>query len=376
MAKVDLVNVPEPDLAELWFDSATGKWYIVYNTPDDQYDFWLMYEVTDPKAIVPPGVELKADRTGTLRDFLKLGGLNAGKDVELSNFTEHPFTAWESLINRQAEVRPWLRDEEVLALLAEALLEGRELTEAEFQTTNWWRSHNAAERQWLLTVESDPKEAERLLSQNRIIIGELLKEAGINNASQEVIRWLSNQYTQGRWDSTYLNAQIKAMSDPYSGIRIDTELSAVIGNQKLDVTRAEEDTVRSMVAAWLGPTFGKWGEQEIARWAGRLRNDPDAQIELEEFLKKQRLALLPEYENPNLTYQDIAAPWKNFVTSEWGQIADETDPLFTKILKLNDSAEAGKLLRQEGLKRGIGKVLQDITAAIGQAQGGGVRRAI
>ena len=55
---------------------------------------------------------------------------------------------------------------------------------------------------------------------------------------------------------------------------------------------------------------------------------------------------------------------------------DETDDVFQSLIRLNDTAEGGKLLRGEGLKRGVEKVKQDALTGIMGSTGGLVRRAI
>ena len=57
----------------------------------------------------------------------------------------------------------------------------------------------------------------------------------------------------------------------------------------------------------------------------------------------------------------------------WGQTADETDPLFMRIVRTNDLATAEQILRTEGLRRGIGTVVNDVMAAATSALGGGVQ---
>jgi len=73
----------------------------------------------------------------------------------------------------------------------------------------------------------------------------------------------------------------------------------------LDVTREGEDTVRELAAKWLGPSLGEMSDRQVSRWAGLIRNDPDAQQEFEATMRQQRLAMLPGYTNQNLTYEDI-----------------------------------------------------------------------
>lgn len=141
-------------------------------------------------------------------------------------------------------------------------------------------------------------------------------------------------------------------------------------------TREHEDTVEAEVNRWLGPAIAQgWDDEQIERWAGRLRNDPNAEIELTEHLQRQRLALFPEHENPELTYEDIASPWRGFVQQHWGQQADEMDPMFHQLVRNNDAAANLTLLRKKGLERGVGKVTQDLQSEALRVFNGQVRQA-
>ncbi len=144
----------------------------------------------------------------------------------------------------------------------------------------------------------------------------------------------------------------------------------------MGTTREGELAVENLVNRRLGPVHGAWDQELIDEWAGKIRNDPDAITDLTEFLQNQRMVLFPGYENATLTYQDIAAPWKGFVTQMWGQTADETDSLFATLLKNNDAHENAALLRKEGLSRGIGQIEQDAQQQMLTSTGGTVRRPV
>jgi hypothetical protein len=81
-------------------------------------------------------------------------------------------------------------------------------------------------------------------------------------------------------------------------------------------------------------------------------------------LRAQRLALYPQYDE-NLTYDDIASPWRSFYTQQWGQeVVDERNSSFQKLIELNSTEEGAKWMRKEGLKRGVKKVEEDALAGI------------
>ena len=141
----------------------------------------------------------------------------------------------------------------------------------------------------------------------------------------------------------------------------------------LDVTRENEDLVRDLSTRWLGPSIGAMSDTEIGSWAGRIRNDPDAQQELESTLRQQRLAMLPDY-TENLTYEDIVAPVRRLATKTWGQpVNDET--LLVDLANTGDYTEMAKRLRKEGLANGIAKPVQDALGGLmGTSMGDRVQR--
>lgn len=361
-----------PGDPEVWMDKQSGKAYIVYFVPDTEPPIPLLYLATEKElqAAFGPGKKVVYDKTFENTAALKkTGPLEWGTRAELANDTEDPFEAWASAVNDQAAVRPWLRDNEVLALIVEGLVEGREITAAEFEQTSWWRDHSDAQRQWMLLWESDPATAKNRLADQEILVGNMLREAGMSNPDRTLIQTIARNYMTGTWTQTYTTQQIKAITDPYSKVPVDAALKR--WSSGADTTSAGEEQVRQMVSQWLGPSFGAWSDSKVAAWAGRLRNDPDAEGQLVEMLRNQRMALFPEYTDPNLTYDDIADPWRNVWEQTLGEMADETNKLFTQIVRGNDVELAGQKLRKHGMATGNRKVIADFTdglmgTAIGQ----------
>ena len=91
------------------------------------------------------------------------------------------------LYETEVRVKPWLADPEILSLWLGAALEGRSISDAEFQGTEWWRTHTDTERQWLALNASDPATADRLIRDNQMQVADLFAQAGISNASQDLI---------------------------------------------------------------------------------------------------------------------------------------------------------------------------------------------
>lgn len=363
------LNQVPPNL-EVW--DVAGQLYLVRMVPGTQPPIPLVWKLAagDKEAL---GVKT-IDRTfGSYNDFALTGPIQSGTTHELINTTEDPWEQIQSNYETEVKVKPWLADDEILALWLGAALEGRSITDSELQGTEWWQTHTESERQWISLNASDPATAEQLIADNRIRVADMFKAAGVGNASDELIQTVADKWTTGAWSQIYATDQIRLLGDPQLGGTLDPALSAFGG---VDTTREGEDVVKNMIQQWLGPAASQyWQQDNIEKWAGKLREDPDARLELEEALRNHRMALFPEYENPNLTYEDIAAPWRGVWSNIWGSVADETDPLFSKIVRLNDRAAAESLLRKEGLKKGNKSVAQNLMSDVGSAFGGQVRRA-
>lgn len=137
----------------------------------------------------------------------------------------------------------------------------------------------------------------------------------------------------------------------------------------------EEERVRALLVKWLGPRVAaQYGDAWIAEHAGLIRNGgPGAEDQIVEKLRAARMSLLPNYD-PNLSYDDIAGPFRAEYEQFAGTDANEaTDPMFMKLLQQNDAVVNQRMLRQEGLKRGWAPVLEEATQAMGSAFGGQVR---
>ncbi len=346
-----------------------NDYYIVHETTGSDGEplvlAWKAPSYSDVESFFGPDQEVIVNKT---IDELPADVLMFGSTDELANMTEDPITTWRNTLETEAKTQPWLLDPDYQALSLMAVLEGRPLSESEIQQTNWWKTHTEAQRQWMKVFHGDPETAQQMMADNRMKTFDALRNAGVNNPSEELVNFMADQLTTGEWSQTYFTHQIQAVSDPAAGISIDPSLDDLI-DSPLDTTQAGEKEVRDLVLKWLGPTYGTWDDELISEWAGRLRNDPDAELYLVEQLKDQKQAMFPEYMR-EATYDTIAAPWKGYVYQAWGEQIDETDPLFTQILTMNDAGEAGKLLTQEGLNRGNNKVTNSVQMALNNSFGG------
>jgi len=376
---VDLNNVPRD--AYVW--NVDNQLYVAYEVPGagDVYDgppIYMAYEVYR-NDLVEAGLWSKGETLPTIspirkEDFDRVAILFSGDTNQLTQDNRNPFAAFTETITEQSQVAPWITDSEVIGLIAEAALEGREISDAEWQTTNWYQTHNESEREWLRTYYSDPSTATQLTTDAQIAVGNALQAAGVSNAPEALINWVAGKYVSGEWSQTYTTEQVALFADPYATGKRDVQFENYLSSTALtgvDRTTEREREVRELYSKWLGPTLGKLTDQETAEIAGRLRDDPDYEDQLVQSLKQSRLAAFSNYTNPELTYEDIARPWRNLTTSVWGQTADETQGWWQEMVKSNDFATAQTTLREKGLEQDITQVTQDATQALQQALGQG-----
>ena len=379
-AFTEFVNIPENGL--LW--NVGGSFYIVYEVPGSQGELYegnpiyMAYEVKDNN-LVNAGIlspEATAPQPNATMDqaFFDSIAIVTGNTDQLSAEIDNPFASFVETITEQSQVAPWITDPEMLSLIAEAAVEGRTVSDAEWQTTNWYRTHSESEREWLRTYYEDPSTAAQSITDGQIAIANALQASGVSNAPEALVNWLADKFVTGQWTQNYTTEQISLFADPYATGKRDTDFESYLTSTAItgvDRTSQREAEVRDLYAQYLGPVLGKVTDSEAAEIAGRLRNDPDFKDQLIAGLKQSRLAAFSNYTNPELTYEDIARPWRNLTASIWGQSADETQGWWQEMVKTNDFAKAEETLRTKGLELDVTQVTQDASTALTQALGQG-----
>jgi hypothetical protein len=350
-------------------------YYILYTIPDTNIP--ISYEATeqDIRGLFPLDFDQQQFKSLTTAEFNQLGAIDFGNVAELYDprLISQGMTPWEGFIDyldKEAELRPWLADEEMVFLLAESTLEGRTVTEAEWKTTDWWRTHTQDERDWLLlsqgkAIDELPADAQSKIQDDKIAIRNAMIQAGIANPPDNLINWMSNKFTTGQWSNVYTEDQIALVADPSKVGTLDTDLQDFISGDAIeyDTTRAGEDRVTQLYKRYLGPVFGDVSANLIAEEAGKIRNDADYEQELIKKLTAQKKSLFPNYAE-DVTYEEFSAPWENFTTNQWGQQVDTTSDYFQEVLKLNDATKASKYLTQKGLDMGVDKVVNEALDAL------------
>ena len=364
-----------PGKPEIW---KKGKnWYAVYYIPGTEPPIPIIYKIPtwDEVKSFFGGKTPVADRNVTDADIKASGGIMMGTTDNIPEEDGDPWAGFLERMDRAAETQPWLEDPEVFALHASAWLEGREVEQWELEGTSWWQSQNERQRDWAWTVMRDPEEAKTRMEDRNSAVALALAELGIV-LDEKVVSYIASQVEMGHWSVAKGLEQINAIAGgSNSRYELDTGLADVIGGATVASSTMGTQNVIDLYLEWLGPAMGQVSEAEAAKWATKIRELGDvAREELIAQLKQSRLALFPEYTDESMTYRQIAAPWKNFASNIWGQTIDESSDMFLQILRANDSGEAGKILRREGLDQGISKVGQTMKLdALGPE--GSVRRA-
>jgi len=387
-------NIPEgADLVDV-----EGQLFLRYAVPGagslyQGSTIFMFYEVKDNDPIeagfVTPGENFFINAKFSYDD-LDLMGVIAGNSADLpgndpaTGKAPHPFTSFAENLAKEATIQPWILDPDSVALIAEAALEGREVTRAEWFSTNWYKTHNEAERSWLEEYTADPLTATQKANDYKLQVASALKAAGVSGgydtdtnkelaAPDSLSGWIANKWVTGEWSEAYTTEQLALFADPFrSGVR-DAKFSEYIdggGVGGLNRTAEQEDRVRGLYTQWLGPVFGSLTDAEVAEKAGRIRNNPDYEAALVESLKTSRLALFPKHTNTELTYDDIVSPYRGITRQIWGQEADETQGWWQDMVATNDYEASQTLLREKGLEQNVGQVTVEATRALEEALGG------
>jgi len=367
-----------PGHPEIWKDVDTGRIYVVFYPEGMDPPFPLRYVVNSEEVLKTyfGDKSVAYDHEYTAAEMAALGAVTKGDVSEIEDTTGDPWAGFTIKMEQAAKVMPWLEDDDVFAVIAAAYLEGRTPEAYEFTGTEWYDTHNEAERAWLTTVAQDPAEATQTLETYRSkVVAEFLK-LGVAVPSDEVVDYVTQQWAQGSWSNDELSDQIAAVTGGGEGVVMDEGLGNIVGDFTMSRGKKYVDTVRSLWGEWLGSAYTPT-EDEVAKWAAILRDDETGGTSrLTEMLRGQRLSLFPEYGDANLTWDNISGPWKSMAYNTWGVQIDESDPFLQELVRLNDANAAGKLLRSEGYERGHNRVVNQVMNGVKSGMKSNVRGAV
>jgi len=369
-----------PGKPEIWRNKDNGALYAVYFPSGDKGSPIPLRYIINSEEVLKTYFGNKPvayDHEYTNAEMDALGAVTFGDISEIDKTTGDPWAGFTKNMELAAEAMPWLADPGIFAVFASAYLKDEVPENWQFVGTEWWDSHNDAERAWLTKVAQDPASALQDVQDAEAKVTQAFLSLGVEIPSDTVIDYISQQWVQGTWSLQERNDQMAALTGGGEGVTLDPGLADITeGTEPLADATTYVDRVRALWAEWLGPAYPPT-DAEIAKWSGILRDSGEGGLggtaRLTEMLRSQRLALFPEYEDPNLTWNDISGPWKSMAYNSWGVQVDESDPFLQELVRLNDANEAQKLLRGKGFERGYDRVVNQMTEGVRTGMGQNVR---
>lgn len=229
----------------------------------------------------------------------------------------------------------------------------KELTQQQYESLSPWEGglsaeiQNTSEDPWTQFNSDFQKAAER--------------RPWLNDPS--MVATIAGAYLEGRDPTQDELAETDWWNDHTAEERAFMENAVTAGKAQL------REELRAEARTWLGPEFGNMSNEQIDRWANRVHADPGQGDDFLRLLKKQRKALFPEYEDEELTYEDIVTPFRNLASNVWGQPVDD-ESMLVDLANTQDYTEAATRLRKTGRERGVEKVWNDMFGALGQTEVG------
>lgn len=378
---------------QIW--EVNGKQYVVFSVPNSQPPLYIRYEATDTLLDLyyssgreRPDVRNIATNSEDWINSSMFGSLSE-VDEDILSGAKEPFQGLVDKWEVAKEYRPWLEDTELYNIWLEAFIEDRDILDEEWKTTEWWRTHTKEERDWLLLSQGKeldklPADAQAYLDNNKIKVRDMFKAAGVTNIESIVnsngesfLDWFAFNFTSGKWTETATLDQIKAISDPTTGIELDDSVSEWLDGkaQGVDVatTKKYEAQVENLANEWLGPLYGVLTDEQKASYAGMIRNAETEAVGVgmvTDRLKAIKGTLFGDYDE-NLTYNEIATPWRNYSFQLLGQRMDEKSSTFVDVIKANDQKTATQLLTEWGINNNSATLLDKVTDEIGKVTGAG-----
>lgn len=385
--------------ATVWVDE-NGQKYIVWQVPEN--NIYMRYKATDSQINAFFSQEPPTARAISNTDEDWISSHSFGDIAELPKEVRagdiSPFVSFAEQFAATAESRPWIiEDDEMFGLWLQGLVEDRDITSEEWSKTKWWNEHTYEQRQWLELSQgkdiNDPtlsEDAKTFIKENEVYWRNELLKAGVSNVDQIVnangqsfVQWFASMNTTGKWTEAETETQKNALGDPSRGLprdsRIDDWLTGL--PMQLATTQSGKSAVTALAYEWLGPLYGKLDDSKLDNLASIYRNAESPQVGadlVQEKLKSMRLAIFPSsVYDPNLTYEDIASPWRNIATGIVGGVVDETSSSWLNALKSNNQDVFVRELTVDALNKGntftVDKVTDDIANFVGA---GGVTRAV
>lgn len=389
------VTTPQPQAqpfqeTQIWVRD--GVKYVVWQVPDQP--FFMRYKTTDAEinqfysGRPKPSEKTVSDDVWTTSVLFGTSLAELPSNVILQG--DSPFNGFIELMDAAIDARPWLEtDEEVRNLWIQGIVEDRDITQEEWAATDWFETQTQEVIDWLVTSkargiddENLPADAAALRDENRLVYSQALRDAGVvnvdaivdENTGKSFGQWFGDMVTTGQFTSTYAAFQVKELGEDSTSAKIDDKITDWLqGKGPLAQTRSGYATVQNASYKWLGPLYGMLDSGSQAELARLYRNAESPEVGnelLNNRFKEIRKTIFPtSVYDENLTYEDIATPWRNFTFNKLGERMSETSPVFYEILMANDATKAAELTLIYGANNNNAKVLDSITDDAAQSLG-------
>ena len=371
--------------SQIWQDE-TGQKYLTFGIPGT--NMFVRYKASDDDLATFFTTGMPDVRTVTENDEDWNNSLWLGNYVEIDDEIKlglkNPFDAIVDNFVKLKKVQPWMENDELYSLYLEGIIEDRDIADYEWQGTQWWQEHTKEQRDWLLLsqgkgIDALPADAKALYDNNIIKARQLLNQYGVTNAAdvtnpegESLVEFFALQLTTGAWTELNWANQAKGLGDNLAGIEQDVALTSWLEGLDEDITpettQAGYAQAKALALKWLGPSFANFEESNLEEYAGMIRNAESTETGIaavENKLKNIRKALFSTdlYEE-NLTYEDIASPWRNYSFQFLGQRMDETASEWIDVLKANDQEKINSILLEYGLNNDIQTMFDRVTDGI------------
>lgn len=206
-----------------------GRVYWTKMVPGTSPPAYVSYYISDPDDLdtILGGRDFAPVRFETEADLRSAGYFDAGSYEEIEGSSndpaQDPFDTFVVDLTEQMEYSPMFGDPEIMALIAEATLEGRDVSDAELRATDYWLSRTDEQRAWDELVAAGlgknnelPAEARQQVDTNTKLVRQMLTQAGMENPPDSLVKYLAMNFTDGTWNQSQLEMQIEAETDPYS----------------------------------------------------------------------------------------------------------------------------------------------------------------
>jgi len=254
------------------------------------------------------------------------------------------------------------------ALLKSSQAIGKSLSDIGYKRANYDR--------WLdLQLDPDQYEidADILIESYKYSAGQSLSDKDVEAIMpgiKAIVDLLNDgSFGDGEEASNYASLLVQSLIDPNLKVDKPQEVIDAMEGISYQGTTKGRGKVEELMAKWLPRSL--WGDVKIAEHAAKLRRNADYEYELIDIFQEKRYA--------NYSMYDKEIPWENIVSNKlqavknvWGIDVEWDNPILDELIRMNDTTKENQYLREEGLKNGVSKVVDDLALSEVGAYGEGI----